>query len=92
MANGFLLVPNKNGTYEEVATYFINFTKKFQEIDALGSVDKYELIVTTSAESFTYVIERETCTSLKIILLKKILCALFFTGRMRFLKLTSTNR
>ena len=52
--NGFLLVPNKNGTYEEVATYFINFTKRIQEIDALGSVDKYELIVTTSAENLRY--------------------------------------
>ena len=79
--NGFLLVPNKNGTYEEVATYFINFTKKFQEIDALGSVDKYELIVTTSAESFTYVIERENLYKLENNLAKENSLCFIFHGK-----------
>lgn len=79
--NGFLLVPNKNGTYEEVATYFIKFTKRFQEIDALGSVDKYELIVTTSAESFTYVIERENLYKLGNNLAKENSLCFIFHGK-----------
>ena len=79
--NGFLLVPNKNGTYEEVATYFIKFTKRFQEIDALGSFDKYELIVTTSAESFTYVIERENLYKLGNNLAKENSLCFIFHGK-----------
>ena len=79
--NGCLLAPNKNGTYEEVATYFIEITKRFQEIDALGSVDKYELIVTTSAESFTYVIERENLYKLGNNLAKENSLCFIFHGK-----------
>ena len=54
---------------------------KSSRIDALGSVDKYELIVTTSAESFTYVIERENLYKLEKNLAKENSLCFIFHGK-----------